>query len=160
MDTNKNIPQEKPHILHRIMRLHSMLSYPRVTIAGRNGHTKEKAVKHEYNAFVIDCKTREGGFEYIEFTNIPTNSFSREYRGREVHLLVRDISGNIALPDIDYNKEPGGTPSDLYNVLQDKDSPQLFCKQQHPWISPITKGFFVISGVFVFFLFMIWAVNL
>lgn len=115
--------------------------------------------KKEDNAYVLD-KRKGAGFEYVDPAKIPSSSIERQYRGKYVHLLMRDDEGKIKVPPIDYKRKPGESPEDLYDALNDNDSPKLFCSPQNSWIGPVTKAFFVVIGFMLFFLFMIWAVNI
>lgn len=99
------------------------------------------------------------GDEYIEPDKIPKGSVARLHCKVWKHLLVRK-DGELTIPVVSAPGESKVTPSDLFDALDDKHSPNVFCNREHPAKKWSIVALFVIIGVAFFFLFIMWAANL
>jgi len=98
--------------------------------------------------------------ENLDESKIPGDSIFRFIHGEYRHLLTKDKDGKYQTAVIPQAKNEDITPADLYDCLEDKHSPNLFCNKEHPAVKGATIALFVVIGFLLFFLFMIWAANL
>jgi hypothetical protein len=92
-------------------------------------------------------------------TEIPSDSITRIIHGQERHLLFKDSDGYHAaiIHETDANVI---TPADLYDCLEDKHSPLLFCNKEHPGKKWAITGLFVTIGFMLFLLFVMGVASL
>ncbi len=119
----------------------------------------EPAKNKDYNALVLD-EVKGKCLEQLDRDKIPPGSITRKYRGYDVHLLKRDKDSNITLLEINTKVTKGYTPSDVFDALQCPDAAELFCTPEPKWKASAPKLLVIVSCCLLFFLFMVWAVNL
>ncbi len=112
----------------------------------------------EYNAEIDDGKNIYPAL--LQESEIPADSITRFMRGQWRHLLTKDKDGNYKAAVIPEAKTADTTPADLFDCLEDRHSPILFCNKEHPAKKWATIGLFVVIGFLLFFLFLMWATNL
>jgi hypothetical protein len=108
-----------------------------------------------------DCNTevKDGRRVYpahLEDKDIPKESYQRLFRGRWVHFLYKDESNQYHPWAIDEAGVDTITPADLYDALEDHDSPDLFCRPMHRAITPVTIALFVVVGLLILMAFMMY----